>query len=210
MSRASASPLLVASLIALFAAPAASAKQLTVDGTRSVLVLRIWKEGPGSVFAHDHVARATKLSGTVRWDPAQPNASSVEVVVDADGLVMDEPNIRRRFEMPVIKEVDRRSIQRTMRGPQQLDVAKHPTITFRSRRVDSTGEGKLRIAGTFALHGVSREVTFAATVEQRGAYLHAKGSFRFRQTDFGITPYSFGSTVRNQDEVELEIELLAK
>jgi polyisoprenoid-binding protein YceI len=210
MSRASASPLFAALLIALLAAPAAAAKQLTVDGTRSVLVLRIWKEGPGSVFAHDHVARATKLSGTVNWDPAHPNASAVEVTVDADGLVMDEPNIRRRFDMPLIKDVDRRSIQRTMRGPQQLDVAKYPTITFRSKRVDSAGDGRLRIAGTFTLHGVSREVTFAATIDQRGEYLHANGSFRFRQSDFGITPYSFGNTVRNQDEVELQVELLAK
>ena len=208
MSRASVSPLL-ALLVALFAAPAA-AEQLAVDPARSVLVLRIWKEGIGSVFAHDHVVRATKLEGTVRWDPAQPDASAVEVVVDADGLVMDEPTIRRRFDLPLIKEVDRRSIQRTMRGPQQLDVAKHPTITFRSRRVDGVGDGKLRIAGAFTLHGVTREVTFAATIEQRGEYLHARGSFRFRQSDFGITPYSFGNTVRNQDEVELQVELLAK
>lgn len=209
MSRVS-SPLFAALLIALLAVPAASAKQLTVDGTRSVLVLRVWKEGPGSVFAHDHVARATKLSGAVRWDPAHPNASSVEVTVAADGLVMDEPSIRRRFDMPLIKDVDRRSIQRTMQSAQQLDVAKFPTITFRSKRVDGAGDGKLRITGTFTLHGVSREVTFAATLDQRGEYLHANGSFRFRQSDFGITPYSFGSTVRNQDEVELQVELLAK
>ncbi len=210
MSRASSSSFFAAVLIALFAAPAASAKQLAVDGTRSVLVLRIWKEGPGSVFAHDHVAHATKLSGSVRWDPAHPDASAVEVTAVADGIVMDEPNIRRRFGMPLIKDVDRRSIQRTMQSAQQLDVATYKTITFRSRRVDSAGDGKLRIAGTFTLHGVSREVTFAATIDQRGEYLHANGSFRFRQSDFGITPYSFGNTVRNQDEVELQVELLAK
>jgi polyisoprenoid-binding protein YceI len=155
------------------------------------------------------VARASKLSGTVRWDPARPEASTVEVVVPADGIVMDEPNMRRRFDMPPIKDVDRRNIQRTMRGPQQLDIAQYPTISFRSRRVDSAGNGKLRIAGTFTLHGVAREVTFAAELEQRGKYLHATGSFRFKQSDFGITPYSFGNTVRNQDEVELRLELLA-
>ena len=204
--------LLLAPLLALpLLAPApAAAADLTVDGARSVLLLRIWKEGPGSIFAHDHVARATKVTGTVRWDPARPDASAVEVVAAADGIVMDEPHMRRRFELPAIKDVDRRSIQRTMSGPQQLDVAKFPTITFRSRRVDSLGDGKLRIAGTFTLHGVSREVTFAATLDQRGEYLHANGSFRFRQSDYGITPYSFGNTVRNQDEVELQVELLAK
>jgi polyisoprenoid-binding protein YceI len=213
MRRAAASSFLAAVLFALLAtaaAPAAGAAELQVDPARSVLVLRVWKEGVGSIFAHDHVARASKLSGIVRWDPAHPSASHVEVTADADGIVMDEPNVRRRFGLPPIKDVDRRSIQKTMRGPQQLDVGKYPAITFRSRRVDEVGEGKVRIAGTFTLHGVSHEVTFAATIDQRGAYLHATGSFRFRQSEYGITPYSFGSTVRNQDEVELQVELLAK
>ena len=200
----------LAVIAALWTAPAAGAAELQVDPARSVLVLRVWKEGVGSIFAHDHVARASKLSGIVRWDPAHPNVSHVEVTAEADGIVMDEPNVRRRFDLPPIKDVDRRSIQKTMRGPQQLDVGKYPAITFRSQRVDAVGDGKVRIAGTFTLHGVSREVTFVATIDQRGAYLHATGSFRFRQSDYGITPYSFGNTVRNQDEVELRIELLAK
>jgi len=199
-----------AAIAALWTAPAVEAAELQIDPARSVLVLRVWKEGVGSIFAHDHVARATKLSGTVRWDPAHPSASQVEVTADADGIVMDEPNIRRRFDLPPIKEVDRRSIQKTMRGPQQLDVGKYPAVSFRSRRVDAVGDGKVRIAGIFTLHGVAHEVTFAATIDQRGAYLHATGSFRFRQSEYGITPYSFGNTVRNQDEVELQVELLAK
>jgi polyisoprenoid-binding protein YceI len=206
----------IAPLLALFAlaplalARSATAAELQVDPAHSQLLVRVWKEGPGSVFAHDHVARASKLSGTVRWDPAKPDASAVEVVAEAGSLVMDEPNVRRRFDMPTIAEVNRREIQNTMRGPKQLDVAKYPTISFRSRRVDALGGGKLRITGTLALHGQSREITIPATVEQRGGYLHANGSIRFRQSEFGITPYSFGSAVRNQDEVELLVELVAK
>ena len=191
------------------AAPAAAA-DYSIDGGRSTLLVRVWKEGPASALAHDHVARATKLSGTVRWDPAKPNASSVEVRVETADLVMDEPNMRRRLEMPPLPEVNRREIQKTMRGPKQLDVANFPTITFRSQRVDSVGEGKVRISGAFTLHGQTHEVTFAATVERRGEYVHATGGFRFRQSDYGITPYSFRGAVSNQDEVELQVELVAK
>ena len=201
--------LLLATLAAALVTPAAAA-EYTVDGTRSVLLVRVWKEGAGSVFAHDHVARATKLSGTVRWDPAKPDASAVQIQVETAGLVMDEPNLRRRLQMPALPDVNRREIQNTMRGPKQLDVANYPTITFRSQRVDSVGEGKVRIAGAFTLHGQTREVTFAATVERRGEYLHATGSFRFRQSDYGITPYSFRGAVANRDEVELQVELVAK
>lgn len=199
-------------LLAFLALPAAPARaaEYRVDPAHSTLLLRIWKEGPGSVFAHDHVARATRFTGMVSYDPARPNTSSVAVEAAADGLVMDEPTHRRRFGLPPIKEVNRREIQKTMRGSQQLDVARYPTISFRSARIDAVGDGQLRVTGALTLHGQTRSVTFPATVEMRGAYLHARASFRFLQSDFGITPYSFGSTVRNRDEVEMQIELVAQ
>jgi len=202
--------LLLATLTAALVAGPALGANLTVDGARSTLLVRVWKEGAASALAHDHVARAGKLSGTVRWDPSKPDDSFVEVRVDSNGLVMDEPALRKRLDMPPIPDVNRREIQNTMRGPKQLEVDKFPTITFRSQRVDSVGEGKLRITGAFTLHGVTKEVTFPATIERRGEYLHANGSFRFRQSDYGITPYSFRGAVANRDEVELQVELLAK
>lgn len=205
----SAALLLATISLAPLATPATAA-ELTVDGARSTFLVRVWKEGAASALAHDHVARASKLSGTVRWDPGKPNDAFVEVRVDANGLVMDEPALRKRLDMPPIPDVNRREIQNTMRGPKQLEVDKFPTITFRSQRVDSVGEGKLRITGAFTLHGITKEVTFPATIERRGEYLHANGSFRFRQSDYGITPYSFRGAVANRDEVELQVELLAK
>jgi polyisoprenoid-binding protein YceI len=212
MSRCAPQKLLVVALAAatvLLAVPA-RAKDFHVDPARSVLLVRVWKEGPASIFAHDHVARASQLSGTVRYDPARPDACAVSVEAPAAGLVMDEPAMRRRLELPSISEANRREIQNTMRGSKQLDVAAFPTLSFRSTRVGSAGDGALRVTGTLSLHGQTREVTFSARVEMRGEYLHATASFRFRQTDFGITPYSFGSAVRNQDEVEMQVELVAK
>jgi polyisoprenoid-binding protein YceI len=202
---------LAAALAASLCVPAAlGAAQLQIDSAKSKFLLRVWKEGPASVFAHDHVARATEIKGTVEWDPAKPEDSSVEVEVPAASILMDEPVYRRRFDLPSIADVNRREIQNTMRGSKQLDVATYPTLSFRSQKVASIGPGKLRINGTLTLHGQSREVSMVATVEQRGEYFHANSTFRFLQSGFGITPYSFGQAVRNQDEVELQIELIAK
>lgn len=198
-----------ASLLSVPLAPAHAA-DYQMDPARSTLLVRVWKEGPASIFAHDHVARALRFTGTVAYDPARPEASTVAIEAEAASLTMDEPNYRRRFGLPPIKEVNRREIQKTMQSPEQLDVAKYPEITFRSRRVAGVGAGQLRITGELSLHGQTREVTFPATVEGRGDFLHAKASFRFRQTDFGITPYSFGSAVRNADEVEIQVELVAR
>jgi polyisoprenoid-binding protein YceI len=201
---------LVVALAALCLAADARAAELQVDPAHSTLLLRVWKQGAASVFAHDHVARATRFKGTVRYDPARPEDAAVAVEAEAGSVVMDEPNYRSRLGLPPIADVNRREIQNTMRGPKQLDVATYPTISFRSQKVGAVGEGKLRVTGLLALHGQSREVTLAVAVDRRGAYLHATTSFRFLQSDFGITPYSFGNAVSNRDEVELQIELLAK
>src|SRR5262245_32489733 len=101
----------LASGIVLSLAPARAA-DYKVDPAHSTLLLRVWKEGAASVFAHDHVARATRFTGTVRYDPARPDASSVVVEAEAASIVMDEPNYRRRFDLPPIKEVNRREIQK--------------------------------------------------------------------------------------------------
>ncbi|HEV8629366.1 MAG TPA: YceI family protein [Thermoanaerobaculia bacterium] len=191
--------------------PAAWAADYALDSERSVLLLRVWKEGAASVFAHDHVARASKLSGTVRYDPARPDAASVEVEVSAAGLVMDEPTMRRRVGLPSISDANRRVVQKTMLGPEQMDVAAYPTLSFRSQRIDGVGEGQLRVTGALTLHGQTHELTFPATVELVGTnVLHAHATLRFKQSAFGITPYSFGGAVRNRDEVELQIELVAQ
>ena len=39
-----------------------------------------------------------------------------------------------------------------------FDVENHPTITFRSKRVEKAGEGRLRVVGDLTLRGVTKEV----------------------------------------------------
>ena len=42
-----------------------------------------------------------------------------------------------------------------------LDVAKYPTMTFKSTKVEPAGPGKWKIIGNLTLHGVTRPVTLA-------------------------------------------------
>jgi polyisoprenoid-binding protein YceI len=52
-----------------------------------------------------------------------------------------------------------------LRSPDFFDVARYPTITFRSTGVTPTGTGATRVEGELTLRGQSRPVTFSATVE---------------------------------------------
>jgi polyisoprenoid-binding protein YceI len=96
-----------------------------------------------------------------------------------------------------------------MTGPEQLDVAKFRTLSFRSTRVQQASAGQLRVTGDLSLRGQTHSVSFLANVESQGALLHARATLRFRQSSFGMTPYSTIG-IRNQDEVELQIDLVAE
>lgn len=201
---------LVAGLL-LSQASIAGTTTYTVQPERSELVVRIFKAGIASVFAHDHVGRATRFSGAVEYDPASPGAASVEITVEAASVIVDEPELRRSYELDkALSEKKRMKIQETMEGSDQLDVERFPEIAFRSTRVEPGADGGLEVTGDFTLHGITRQVTVPVTVEIDGASLRAEGSFRFLQSDFGIEPFSGGlGTVRNQDEVELIVRLQA-
>ena len=123
----------------------------------------------------------------------------------------DEPALRRQFNLPAMKDGTRQDVQRTMLGARQLAVDKHPHISFRSTAIEPQGDGRLRVRGELSLHGRTREVTFPADFSFSDGVLRAKAKLRFAQSDFGIEPYRFAfGAVRNRDQVELLIELVAR
>jgi polyisoprenoid-binding protein YceI len=55
-----------------------------------------------------------------------------------------------------------------LRGPDFLNVAEHPTITFVSTGVEQTGENTAVVTGDLTMLGETREVTFDATLNKIG------------------------------------------
>src|SRR6202041_2344464 len=45
-----------------------------------------------------------------------------------------------------------------LRSDHFFDVAKYPTITFKSTRVEPAGAGKLNVTGDLTIHGVTKQV----------------------------------------------------
>src|SRR5688572_21711217 len=76
----------------------AIADEYHVDPVRTEIVARVFKDGVASGFAHDHVVRAPKVSGTVRVDPKNTGAASISIAVDVDAFVIDEPEMRRKYK----------------------------------------------------------------------------------------------------------------
>jgi polyisoprenoid-binding protein YceI len=83
----------------------------------------------------------TKVSGTILLDDANPAKDQIQTAIEA-------ASVDTRVEM---RDND-------LRSPNFLDVQKFPTITFKSKRVEAAGAGKLKVTGDLTIHGVTKEV----------------------------------------------------
>jgi len=169
---------------------AAHGEQRAIAATKSELTVRVYKAGVLSAFGHDHEIFAPIAGGSV--DTA---AHRVELHVDASAL---------RVRDPEASEKDRAEIQKTMLGPEVLDVEHHHEIAFRSTGAEKGGEGVWRVSGSLTVHGESRPVV----VEVRERDGHYVGSARLKQSDFGIKAVKVaGGTVKVKDEIRVDFNI---
>jgi polyisoprenoid-binding protein YceI len=149
-------------------------------------------------FAVRHMGISTvrgefrKVSGTASYDPANPGKTMIEAAIDAT---------------TVDTRVDMRD--KDLRSPNFLDVEKYPTITFKSKRTDSAGAGKLKITGDLTIHGVTKEVVLdvdgpsAPVKDPRGnSHMGASASTKINRRDFGVN----GAPTMAGDELTITID----
>ncbi|TBU89794.1 YceI family protein [Stutzerimonas kirkiae] len=85
------------------------------------------------------------FDGSFSFDAAKPEASSVKVEIKTASL--DSNHAER---------------DKHLRGDKFLNTSKHPTSTFESTSVKSTGEGSADITGNLTLNGVTKPVVIKA------------------------------------------------
>jgi polyisoprenoid-binding protein YceI len=119
----------------------------------------------------------TKVSGSAKYDPADPAKSSVDVTIDAS-------SVDTRVQM---RDND-------LRSPNFLDVQKYPTIMFKSKQAKSMGSGKMQIVGDLTIHGVTKEVLLdvdgpSAQIKDPwgNQRIGASATTKINRQDFGIT-----------------------
>ncbi len=142
----------------------------------------------------------TKLTGTVRGDESDPTHAQVEATIDTASIDTHEP---KRDEH--------------LRSPDFLDVATHPTVTFKSKKIEKVGDGRWRMSGDLTLHGVTREVVVEVegptppTKDPRGSIrAGASATAKIDRRDFGIVWNKAleggGLTVGNEVAITIDVE----
>lgn len=141
------------------------------------------------------------VSGTINYDPANPNASTVEAVIETSSLA--STGLEQRDQHLV--------------SPDFLWVEKYPTITFKSTKVEVEPDGNEgKVYGDLTIRDVTRPVVL--NVEKLGENTNPWGaqvvgftaSTKINREDFGLTwnmALEAGGWLVGKDiKIELDVE----
>ncbi len=145
-----------------------------------------------------------KISGKIVYDEADVTKSSADIAIDAASI---DTRVAKRDEH--------------LRSPDFLDVAKHPAITFRSKRVEKGGDGTLKMTGDLTLRGVTKEVvltiegpTPAIRDPMGNSRVGGQATTKINRKDFGLvwnkTVEAGGVVVGNEVEITIDVEIFRK
>ncbi|MEI7556032.1 YceI family protein [Candidatus Chlorohelix sp.] len=159
-----------------------------------------------ATFAVKHLMISTvrgrfgAVSGTIEFDPANPEAASVDASADATSIDTREETRDTH-----------------LKSPDFFDVEKFPTLTLKSKKVEVSGENEFKVTTDLTIHGITNEVVFdveflgTATAPYGGGHRAAfTAKAKISRKDFGINfnmvLEAGGVVVSDKVSIELELE----
>jgi polyisoprenoid-binding protein YceI len=161
-------------------------------------------------FSVKHLAISTvrggfsNVKGSITLDEADISKSSVDVTID-------------------VSTVDTRTPDRDkdLKSDKFFDVAKYPTMTFKSTKVEQAGAGKLKVTGDLTIRGTTKSVVLdvdgpTAPVKdpwgnQRSA---VTATTKINRQDFGVkwnaTMDNGGVVVGDEVSITIDAEMVQK
>ena len=144
----------------------------------------------GSKVTGSHNGSFKKFTGTIDFT-SQPETSRVSITIDTDSLETDTPDLTKH-----LKTAD------------FFDVAKFPQATFVSREIKPGGEkgASHTVTGNLTLHGVTKSITFPATIAVSPGAISVDSTFSINRKDFGIN-FAGASDNLIRDDVVLTLKV---
>jgi polyisoprenoid-binding protein YceI len=158
-------------------------------------------------FATKHMLVSTvrgnlgPVKGTVKWDGKNVQTAQVDATIDVAGL--STQNQKRDDHL---------------RSADFFDAANHPTITFKSKRVEPAGEGGFKLIGDLTIRGNTHEVALdveGPTPPQKvrnGLRSGASASGKISRKQFGLLWNNLmetgGAVVGDEVQMTIDVELI--
>jgi polyisoprenoid-binding protein YceI len=163
--------------------PAAKAEKYLIAPDRSKIAF------VGSKVTGSHNGTFEKFSGAIDY-AGQPEKSRVTITIDMNSVTTDTPDLTKH-----LKTAD------------FFDVAKYPQATFESTEIKTGGEkGTHTVTGNLQLHGVTKSVTFPATIAVTPDAVTVDSTFAVNRKDFGIN-YAGAADNLIRDDVVLTLQV---
>ena len=118
--------------------------------------------------------RFNTFEGTIELDREDLTKGKVEITIDTASIDTNES-----------------ARDKHLRSDDFFDVANHPKMVFKSKKVRKVGENKLKVDGELTIRGVTKPVTLDVDVLGFGKGYGFRGAFEVRTTinrmDFGVS-----------------------
>lgn len=143
----------------------------------------------------------TKLDGSAVIDDADLSKSKVEATIDIASVSTREPKRDAH-----------------LKSPEFFDAAKFPKMTFKSTKVEKSGDGALKVAGDLTIKGVTKPVVLdvvGPTKEVTDPWGNVRrglsATTRINRKDFGIAwsaVVEAGPVVGDEVSIQIDAELI--
>jgi polyisoprenoid-binding protein YceI len=144
----------------------------------------------GSKVTGSHNGSFGKFSGTIDY-AGQPEKSGVVITIDMSSVTANDPKLTEH-----LKTAD------------FFDVAKYPQTTFTSTQIEMGGPNGAThtVTGNLQMHGVTKSITFPATIGVSPGAVTVNSTFSINRKDFGIS-YAGAADNLIRDEVVLTLKV---
>jgi polyisoprenoid-binding protein YceI len=115
------------------------------------------------------------ITGKVEWDGKDVKTVVADVAIDMNGI-----------------NTQNEGRDKHLRSADFFDVANHPTLSFKSKRVDAVADGRFKLVGDLTIRGNTKEVVLdvegpsAFMKSQRGVLTGATATTKISRKEFGV------------------------
>lgn len=143
----------------------------------------------GSKVTGSHEGGFHGFDGEITVADGSVEGSSIAVNIDVDSMWTDSERLTGH-----LKSAD------------FFDAENHPTASFTSTGIAANGDGSYTVSGNLDLHGVTKQISFPATIALTDDGFTANAEFSIKRFDFGIE-YAGKADDLIRDDVLIKLDL---
>lgn len=139
-----------------------------------------------------HEGKFPAFRGSMRVPNNDISQAQVKIVIETDSVVTDNPKLTGH-----------------LKSPDFFDVKQFPKASFVSTKIAQNEGAKYTVTGNLTLHGVTKQISFPATIAQSNGRFVTTAEFGINRKDFGIM-YPGRPDDLIKDEVLMRLNIIAQ